>query len=140
MPDDPRPVFVYGTLTDPARTDAVLDDWRFDGAAVLEGCHRVEGEYPTLAPGGTVRGRLLATPDLAALDAYERVAEGLYVRVAVPLDDGGAAWCYVGDPARLAAPVDWPGEGSFADRVRAGLERVGAVVRPVDDDSDRRDG
>ena len=129
MPADPRPVFVYGTLRDPGRADAVLDDWRFDGDAVLEGCHRVEGRYPTLAPGGSVGGRLLVTPELDALDAYERVADSLYVRVAVPLAGGDTAWCYVGDPVRLDAPATWPGEGPLAERVRAGLERAGATVR-----------
>lgn len=89
MSRPPTPVFVYGTLTDAERVDALLDDWRFDGHAVLEGCRRVEGEYPTLAPGGRVAGRLLVTPALDALDAYEGVASGLYVRESVPVRGGG---------------------------------------------------
>jgi hypothetical protein len=29
--------------------------------ATLHGLHRVEGQYPTLAPGGSVAGRVLRT-------------------------------------------------------------------------------
>lgn len=122
-------VFVYGTLTKPDRVDAILDDWRFDGAAVLEGLQRVEGRYPTLAPGGRTEGRLLVTPELDALDAYERIDTGLYVRIDVPLVDGDRCWIYVGDPDRLDAPVDWPGEGPFADRVRRCIETETVRVR-----------
>lgn len=125
----PFPVFVYGTLTDRTRAEALLDEWRFDGAAVLEGLHRVEGRYPTLAPGGQTEGRLLVTPQLEALDAYEGVDAGLYVRVGVPLADGDRAWLYVGDPTRLDIPVEWPGEGRFADRVRAYIGAEGVRVR-----------
>lgn len=146
MPDDARPVFVYGTLADPARADAVLDDWRYDGEAVLEGCRRVEGRYPTLAPGGDTRGRLLRTPELDALDAYEGVDDGLYVRVAVPLvgavgvpegslasagpaSGRSVAWVYVGDPDRLDVPANWPGEGPFAARVRRTCRSGDVAVR-----------
>lgn len=129
MPDRTATVFVYGTLTDPARVDRVLDDWRFDDDAVLTGAHRVEGRYPTLAPGGEVTGRLLVTSELPTLDTHERVTDGLYVRVPVPLVDGGDCWCYVGDPDRLDAPATWPGEGDLAERVRASLEAAGATVR-----------
>lgn len=111
-------VFVYGTLTDPDRADAVLDDYTYCGPAVLDGCRRVDGTYPTLAPGGRVRGRLLSTAEVEALDAYEGVGEGLYVRVSVPAD-GGTVETYVGDPDALDAPATWPGDGSFAERVRA---------------------
>lgn len=76
-------VFVYGTLTDPDRVAEVVEDWTFVGDAVLEGMHRVEGDYPTLAPGGSVAGRVLETPDVDRLDAYEGVDRGLYVRVPV---------------------------------------------------------
>jgi gamma-glutamylcyclotransferase (GGCT)/AIG2-like uncharacterized protein YtfP len=122
--------FVYGTLTDPDRARSVLDDYRYRGPAVLEGLHRVDGEYPTLAPGGSVVGRLLATDDGPALDRYEGVRNGLYVRVSVPLvygsdreggETGGppveSVEVYVGDPGRLAADDEWPGEGRFAERV-----------------------
>lgn len=114
-------VFVYGTLTDPDRAATVLDAApTYAGDGTLVGLHRVDGDYPTLAPGGRVAGRLLRTDmdGLAALDAYEGVDRGLYVRVSVPLADGaGTVETYVGDPAALDAPADWPGTGSFAERV-----------------------
>lgn len=123
-----RPVFVYGTLADADRVDAVLRDWRFAGRAVLEGLHRVDGRYPTLAPGGAADGRLLETAELDALDDYEGVAAGLYVRVSVPVVGGGSAWCYVGDPGRLDASADWPGEGTLRDRVTTYLEAASVRV------------
>lgn len=135
MTGDRRPVFVYGTLTDPSRADALLDDWGFGADAVLTGCHRVVGRHPTLAPGGRTDGRLLVTPELDVLDAYEGVDAGLYVRVAVPLvgdrEPTDDAWVYVGDPERLGVPGDWPGDGPFAERVRRHLDGVGATVRRV---------
>lgn len=135
-------VFVYGTLTDPERVASVVDSYAFLGSAVLSGLHPVQGEYPTLAPGGRTGGRLLRTDDVGALDAYEGVNDGLYVRVSVPVEqaepsdadgvgaDGldDAVGVYVGDPERLgvADDVSWPdtvGEtattAGFAERVRA---------------------
>jgi gamma-glutamylcyclotransferase (GGCT)/AIG2-like uncharacterized protein YtfP len=63
------------------------------------------GKFPALvdtANGDRVPGTILLLRDAAALaklDAYESVAEGLYVRrrTAVRLDDGGEieAWVYV---------------------------------------------
>ena len=107
-------VFVYGTLTDPDRVGAVLDDrgssddhsvrndldapndhdapndrgWSLGPNVTLVGFERVDGRYPTLAPGDSVDGRLLVVDDrqLAVLDAYEGVDRGLYVRVAVDLE------------------------------------------------------
>lgn len=129
MTTDPPPIFVYGTLTDASQVEALLDDWRFDGGAVLEGLHSVEGRYPTLAPGGTATGRLLVTPELDRLDAYEDVDRGLYVRVAVPMAEGDRAWLYVGVPGRLDAPAEWPGDGPFARRVRAYVNDASVRVR-----------
>jgi gamma-glutamylcyclotransferase (GGCT)/AIG2-like uncharacterized protein YtfP len=156
-------VFVYGTLTEPERVGEVLDSYVFVGPAVLDGLHAVHGEYPTLAPGGEVGGRLLRTPAVAALDAYERVDDGLYVRERVPFagDSNGAEpdasdagsgdqWddatesgdrladgatpdavaVYVGDPERLGADADWPGRGSFGERVARYLDDHEVVVRP----------
>ncbi|SFS43542.1 gamma-glutamylcyclotransferase family protein [Halostagnicola kamekurae] len=91
-------VFVYGTLTDATRVDAVLDettrgsrppeyaDPEFVGDATLEGLHRADGAYPTLVPGGRVTGRVLSVDerDLEALDAYEGLTRGLYVRARLP--------------------------------------------------------
>ena len=129
-------VFVYGTLTDPDRVRELLGSFVFVGAATLHGLHLVDGRYPTLVPGGETAGRLLRTDEIAALDAYERVGDGLYVRVAVPLDGGDPhpdeAAVYVGDPDRLGAAVTWPGEGPFGERVRSYLATAEASVT-VDD-------
>lgn len=116
-------VFVYGTLTDPETAGAVLDSVAYRGPATLVGLGRVDGEYPTLAPGGEVEGRILETDDVTALDRYEGVESGLYVRVSVPLADapGEAVEVYVGDPDRLGAPASWPGDGPLPERVRAYL-------------------
>jgi gamma-glutamylaminecyclotransferase len=131
--------FVYGTLTDPDRARAVLErDPEFAAPAVLDGCHRAEGAYPTLVPGGDCEGRLLRIerPDLHRLDAYEGVDDGLYVRVSVPfVTDGahiGTVETYVGDPGRLDAPGSWPGEGPFTERVRRYVEAEDVVVRRMD--------
>ena len=124
-------VFVYGTLTDRVRAAAVLGDGEFDfvGQARLCGLHRVEGRYPTLVPGGCVEGRLLRTDRIEALDRYEGVADGLYVRVSVP-DKGGRVAVYVGDPDRLevSEPVAWPGEGTFGERVERYVRDGGVSV------------
>jgi gamma-glutamylcyclotransferase (GGCT)/AIG2-like uncharacterized protein YtfP len=134
MGDDRTDVFVYGTLTDPDRAAAVLgeDAFAFAGEATLDGLHRVEGEYPTLAPGGEVRGRILRVADLAPVDRYEGVDRGLYVRVSVPVADGeGTVETYVGDPGRLDADAEWPGseDPTFRAAVEAGIRREGVVVR-----------
>ena len=117
-----RLVFVYGTLRSDERVAALLDDYSWDGTAVLEGLHRVTGQYPTLLPGGSVEGRLLKTRQLDRLDEYEGVDRGLYVRVSVPIDDGTAA-VYIGDPDRLDVVGEWPGSGPFADRVQRYVEQ-----------------
>lgn len=121
-------VFVYGTLTDPDRVGALLDRYELGAEATLHGLRRVEGRYPTLAPGGEVRGRLLETPEIERLDAYEGVETGLYVRVSVPLSEGGTAECYVGDPEPLGADAEWPGHGAFKERVRSYLSEERVVV------------
>jgi len=125
-------VFVYGTLTEPARVESVVDSYAYLGSAVLDGLHPVEGEYPTLAPGGRTGGRLLRTDDVAALDRYEGVASGLYVRVAVPYrsDDREEVFVYVGDPTRLGVDATWPGEGSLVDRVERYVTSEGVTVSP----------
>lgn len=125
--------FAYGTLTDPDRAGSVLDGFEYRGEAVLDGLHRVEGRYPTLAPGGTTDGRILRTDDVAALDSYEGVDRGLYVRVAVPgggpSEDGGEVHVYVGDPARLDADAEWPGERPFQVRVERYVREADVEVR-----------
>ncbi|QLH80850.1 gamma-glutamylcyclotransferase [Halosimplex pelagicum] len=131
--------FVYGTLTDPERARGVLAEFEYAGPAVLEGLHRVDGEYPTLVPGGSVEGRILRTGDAAALDRYEGVESGLYVRVSVPLaadsgddDRDRTVETYVGDPERLDAPAEWPGEGAFAERVRSFVRAEDVRIRQRD--------
>ncbi|ELZ58566.1 MULTISPECIES: gamma-glutamylcyclotransferase family protein [Halorubrum] len=126
-------VFVYGTLTEPERVAEVLDSFVFVGPATLTGLSLVEGRYPTLAPGGETAGRLLRTEAVDALDAYENVDDGLYVRERVPLDAPAdhpdTAAVYVGDPDRLDADATWPGSGPFADRVRSVLDERDVRVR-----------
>ncbi|MFD1563555.1 gamma-glutamylcyclotransferase [Haloarchaeobius amylolyticus] len=130
-------VFVYGTLTDPERAATVLGDglqYEFVGRATLEGLHRVDGRYPTLAPGGSVDGRLLAVDDagLERLDRYEGIESGLYVRVAVPATSGvrdDRCWVYVGEPDRLDVDGTWPGSGPFRDCVQRVVSRRAVVVR-----------
>ena len=132
-------VFVYGTLTEPDAVADVADSFVFVGPATLTGLRLVEGRYPTLAPGGETAGRLLRTEEVGALDAYEDVDGGLYVRETVPLDAPAdypeTAAVYVGDPARLDADATWPGDGPFADRVRAVLDEREVRVRLTPRDS-----
>ncbi len=134
-------VFVYGTLTNPQQVERVVDSYVFVGSAVLHGLHPVEGRYPTLAPGGDVAGRVLRTDDVDALDRYEGVGRGLYVRVPVPWtgldrtdDDSETVAVYVGDPDRLdvTEPIEWPGTGSFVERVEAYVANGDVSIRAVD--------
>ncbi|MDQ2050653.1 gamma-glutamylcyclotransferase family protein [Natronolimnohabitans sp. A-GB9] len=130
-------LFVYGTLTDPAQIEAIVDagpgTFEFVGPTTLEGFRRVDGRYPTLVPGGSVEGRLLAVDKraLERLDRYEGVDQGLYVRIAVPKADGGQGWVYVGHPDRLGADADaaWPDERSFREAVETAAARRDAVLR-----------
>jgi len=122
-------VFVYGTLTDSGTAASVLSTVEYRGEARLSGLHRVDGEYPTLAPGGSVRGRILATDELDRLDSYEGVERGLYVRVTVPSSTSGTVETYVCNPDRLGVTDEWSGEGTFAERVRASLDENEVVVR-----------
>ncbi|WP_255194798.1 gamma-glutamylcyclotransferase family protein [Halorarius litoreus] len=124
-------VFVYGTLLDPHQALAVVPDATFGADATLDGLHAVEGDYPTLAPCGEVEGQLLSTEQMDALDRYEGVDDGLYVRVTVPTDAGGSAEVYVGDPERLHSEesVAWPGDGSLTERVTRYIDSADVVLR-----------
>lgn len=134
-------IFVYGTLTDPEQVERVVHSYAFVGGAVVDGLHPVEGRYPTLAPGGEVAGRVLRTDEVDAIDRYEGVERGLYVRVELPWADppgppdgadGESVAAYVGDPDRLGVDdVEWPGDGPFERRVRR-FVADGVSVRPVD--------
>ncbi|WP_336326719.1 gamma-glutamylcyclotransferase family protein [Halovenus sp. HT40] len=122
-------VFVYGTLTDRERTADILERFSYRSSAVLDGLHRVDGRYPTLSPGGETTGRILSTPEIDALDGYEGVASGLYVRVTVPRAEDGTVDVYVGDPTRLGVSDDWPAGGSVGERVRQYIDSNCVVVR-----------
>lgn len=128
-------VFVYGTLTDPDRVSSVLDRYTTGPSVVCEGLQRVDGQYPTLAPGGQTRGRLLATSEIETLDSYEGLDRGLYCRVSVPLSidvhdlfeepfDAETAELYVGSPRLLgvADVVEWPTSGPLEQQVRQYLD------------------
>ncbi|MFB6232961.1 MAG: gamma-glutamylcyclotransferase [Haloarculaceae archaeon] len=147
-------VFVYGTLTDESRVADLLDSYRFVGDAVCRGLTRLDGRYPTLAPGEageTVSGRLLETPERERLDRYEGVDRGLYHRFTLPVEteseaiseaaleseapvEHDTASVYIGAPTGLGidppAEHRWPGEEAFADRVAAYLSaRAVEVVK-----------
>lgn len=108
----PLPLFVYGSLRDPAIRRRLLGR-RGDFTtrpARLEGYARqaVAGfGYPFIVPSGPeacVEGELLeglGQREYAILDAYEDVEDGLYlrVRVTVQTPDGPVdAWVYVRGP------------------------------------------
>ena len=126
-------LFVYGTLTDRAQVVQLLGTgsdtndgptWTDCGAATLTGLHRVDGRYPTLAPGGTVTGRLLAVDaaGLERLDTYEGIEHGLYTREPLPLEGyEETVDVYLGDPDRLGieASHGWPTGDTFDERVTA---------------------
>jgi len=135
-------VFVYGTLTDPDRVSTVLDRYRIGPAAVCEGLQRVDGQYPTLAPGGQTEGRLIATAELDALDSYEGIDQGLYCRVSVPLSAENGCTpeppfatdtieLYVGSPRLLGVEdrIEWPTSGALDYQVTQYIESNPVRVR-----------
>lgn len=120
-------LFAYGTLQVPQRVCEVVGrtiSCRVVGGGAVRGVlYDVRGAYPALRPSASandiVPGVLLELDEdvLPALDAYEGVAEGLYVRerCAVQLDDGTVeqAWIYI-----YSQPIDalrriaaWPPPG-----------------------------
>lgn len=122
-------LFVYGTLTDSETAESVLDSFEYGPPATLSGLRRVEGAYPTLLPGGSVTGRLLETDEVAALDRYEGIDRGLYVRVSVPRETGDSVSTYVGNPEPLGVPDEWLGEGEFEERIRDYLDENEVYVQ-----------
>ncbi len=122
-------VFVYGTLTNPDQVASVVETFEFADDAVLSGLHRVDGRYPTLAPGGQTEGRLLDVPDVEPLDSYEGVERGLYARVAVPAESE-TVQLYVGNPNLLGVEdVSWPGDGTFEQRVERFVSEQNVTIR-----------
>lgn len=130
----PRPLFVYGTLLDPAIRAAVIGR-RFAGPlrpARLTGYRRwgIQGaDYPAIAPafGGSVPGGLLARPDgltLRRLDSHEGPE---YVRRAVSVRAGGrliGAEAYVAAPGARLARRPWRLDGRWRRRRAAYLRRM----------------
>lgn len=120
-------LFVYGTLLDRARLDAVLGGvttWRDAGPATVAGILYNAGEFPALRLSAGLRrrvpGRLIEFADpaaaLARIDVYEDVAGtgGLFARTrcGVRLARGSTteAWVYVYvRPVRgLRRIAQWP--------------------------------
>ncbi len=107
----PLPLFVYGTLIDPVFAGRLLERRVVAEPAVLLDHER--GELPGLgyavvvpAPGHSTEGfvyRHLTAADFDRLDAYEGVAEGLYLRRRAEARPGagGAA-----EPVFVYVPTD----------------------------------
>ncbi len=107
----PLPLFVYGTLTDPVFTGRLLERRVVPKPAVL--LDHALGELPGLgyamvlpARGHQAEGllyRFLTAADYERLDAYEGVAEELYVRHRAEARSpaGGAA-----EPVFVYLPTD----------------------------------
>ena len=102
-------MFVYGTLMDPARVEALTGRQFARVVAVLEGFERIESDtrYPYILPkaGASISGLLLKDLDatsLKRLDEYE--AEGdLYLRQVVEVRVAGQpvhAMTYIGHSIR----------------------------------------
>jgi gamma-glutamylcyclotransferase (GGCT)/AIG2-like uncharacterized protein YtfP len=116
-------LFAYGTLKDPKQLAAVVGravPYRVVGSGTIPGILYDVGDYPALrpsdAPDDVVPGVLLELDDAAldGVDAYEGVAEGLYVRdrCEVRLDDGRTAdawvYIYIRDTTGLRRIAAWP--------------------------------
>lgn len=106
---EPTHMFVYGTLMDPERVQALTGRQFARVVAMLEGFERIESDagYPYILPkaGASTSGLLLKDLDatsLKRLDEYE--AEGdLYLRQAVEVRVAGQpvhAMAYVGHSIR----------------------------------------
>jgi gamma-glutamylcyclotransferase (GGCT)/AIG2-like uncharacterized protein YtfP len=117
-------LFAYGSLVDPKRLDSVLGHRHLGErlSARLEGFERITDRYAypfiVAAPGKRVDGVVLmdlSPADLHALDLYEDVTAGLYVRQKVDVSAWGCgprsysipAHTYVAGPslARLVGPA-----------------------------------
>ena len=103
-------LFVYGTLRSGGTAAHMLSEAECIGSGFVGGVlYDIDGEYPALLLYGDtpVRGEIWKCPAalLSTLDAYERIASGLFRRVGVEArgEDGSrvACWVYVAGP-RLA--------------------------------------
>ncbi|MCX5953066.1 MAG: gamma-glutamylcyclotransferase [Cyanobacteria bacterium] len=103
-------VFVYGSLKRGQRAHHLLEGLPWLGQAWLPGaCLHDLGPFPMAVLGeGRIQGELygVGEADLAALDRYEG-APRLYSRQWLSLEDGRAAWVYLGRPhqVRHVAPL-----------------------------------
>jgi gamma-glutamylcyclotransferase (GGCT)/AIG2-like uncharacterized protein YtfP len=101
-------IFVYGSLLSRASEGRRMAGARLHSPATVPGTlYAMPEGYPALVPGGPgqVRGEiyeLAGEADFGALDEYEGIEEGLYLRERIETS-AGAAWIYV---AGLALAVE----------------------------------
>jgi gamma-glutamylcyclotransferase (GGCT)/AIG2-like uncharacterized protein YtfP len=120
----PSLLFVYGTLKEPRRLEALIgtvSQWRACGHGTVQGRLYDVGPYPALVASADtndqVPGVLIelasGSAALARLDAYEGVADGWYERrrISMRLTDGTRqdAWAYIyrGSVDGLPRIVEW---------------------------------
>ena len=102
----PEHLFVYGTLQREQPHHALLSDCRYLGPAWVQGSlYAMPEGFPAATPEGLgdVHGELYELPDYAdfllrELDAYEDVAQGLFVRARLRVGER-EAWVYWAGPA-----------------------------------------
>ncbi len=105
-------LFVYGTLMDPERVRGLLGHPLDGEAATLAGYRRAtlaRLPYPFAVPqaGEAIDGvllRRLSAEDVARLDRYEGVDDGLFVRREVRVETAAGpatAWIYLGGESLL---------------------------------------
>lgn len=107
-------IFVYGTLKGGFRAHHYLDNTRFVGSGFTQGNLYSMGPFPALVKesGGNAHGEVYVVRSedeeklLQALDRFEGVLSGLYVRetAEVALEDGAVVTCgvYVAGPKLVA--------------------------------------
>jgi gamma-glutamylcyclotransferase (GGCT)/AIG2-like uncharacterized protein YtfP len=116
--EPPAEVFVYGTLRSGESRSGLLRGRR-ERSRLAGVLYDTGHGYPAMVAGGGgwVVGERVRCPaaDLARLDAYEGVGEGLYRREALRDEEGVRCWVYVAGPAlrsrlgpeRLIESGDW---------------------------------
>jgi gamma-glutamylcyclotransferase (GGCT)/AIG2-like uncharacterized protein YtfP len=120
-------LFVYGTLRGDGEAAGMLEGCEFVGTGSVAGhLYEIDGRFPAVVLYGDtrVKGEVWHCPPelLLRLDEYEGTRTGLFRRVAVDADVGGApvpCWVYAAGPAlsRKLTP---------AARLRSGSWRAGA--------------